>query len=45
MTLVRMTRSAAIEQARAGGFTEGQTALTILLAAEHLRRVDETRTS
>ncbi|MBA2295235.1 MAG: TIGR04282 family arsenosugar biosynthesis glycosyltransferase [Actinobacteria bacterium] len=44
LTLVRMPRAEAIERARAGGFTEGQTALTILLAAEHLTRRDERST-
>ena len=36
VTLVRMPLAEALERARSGGFTEGQTALTILLAAEHL---------
>jgi uncharacterized protein len=36
VTLVRMDLMEAVETARRGGFAEGQTALTILLAAEHL---------
>lgn len=36
VTLVRMTLGEAFARARAGGFAEGQTALTILLAAERL---------
>jgi len=36
VTLVRMPLAEALSRARAGGFTEGQTALTILLAAEHV---------
>jgi len=36
VTLVRMPLAEALSRARTGGFTEGQTALTILLAAEHL---------
>ena len=38
VTLVRMRLAEALERARTGGFTEGQTALTILLAAERLTR-------
>ncbi|MCI0636610.1 MAG: DUF2064 domain-containing protein, partial [Actinobacteria bacterium] len=37
VTLVRMPLDEALSKARRGGFTEGQTALTILLAAERLR--------
>ncbi len=37
VTLVRLPLQQALHRARSGGFTEGQTALTILLAAEHLR--------
>lgn len=37
VTVVRMSLADALDRARAGGFTEGQTALTILLAAEHVR--------
>lgn len=36
VTLVRVPLADAVARARAGGFTEGQTALTILLAAEAL---------
>ncbi len=36
VTLVRQPLAEAVASARAGGFAEGQTALTILLAAEHL---------
>ena len=36
VTLVRMPLDEAVSRARSGGFAEGQTALTILLAAEHL---------
>ncbi len=36
VTLVRMPVSEAVAVARAGGFPEGQTALTVLLAAERL---------
>ncbi len=36
VTLVRMPLREAVETARRGGFAEGQTALTILLAGEHL---------
>jgi len=36
VTLVRMPLQEAVKTARAGGFAEGQTALTILLAAERL---------
>ena len=36
VTLVRMPLGEAFACARAGGFAEGQTALTILLAAERL---------
>jgi uncharacterized protein len=36
VTLVRMPLAEALSSARSGGFTEGQTALTILLAAERL---------
>lgn len=36
MTLVRLPLRTAVATARGGGFTEGQTALTILLAAEFL---------
>ncbi len=36
VTLVRLPLAEAVIRARAGGFTEGQTALTILLAAERL---------
>jgi uncharacterized protein len=36
VTVVRVPLAEALERARAGGFTEGQTALTILLAAERL---------
>ena len=39
--LVRMPLGGALARARAGGFAEGQTALTILLAAELLGRIDE----
>ena len=38
VTLVRMPLDEAISRARSGGFAEGQTALTILLAAEHLAK-------
>jgi uncharacterized protein len=38
VTLVRMPLDEAVARARAGGFAEGQTALTILLAAERLDR-------
>ena len=38
MTLVRMPLAEAVARARLGGFLEGQTALTILLAAERLER-------
>ena len=38
VTLVRMPLAEAVACARRGGFAEGQTALTILLAAEHLER-------
>ena len=38
VTLVRVPLGEAVEQARRGGFAEGQTALTILLAGEHLDR-------
>ena len=38
VTLVRMSLPEAIARARLGGFLEGQTALTILLAAERLER-------
>ena len=38
MTLVRMPLDEAVSRARAGGFAEGQTALTILLAAESLEQ-------
>ena len=41
LTLVRMPVAEALVRARAGGFTEGQTALTILLAAEWLAAVGE----
>ena len=37
VTLVRMPLAEAFARARSGGFTEGQTALTILLAAQHLQ--------
>jgi rSAM/selenodomain-associated transferase 1 len=40
VTLVRVPLAESIRRARAGGFTEGQTALTILLAAERLGRRD-----
>jgi rSAM/selenodomain-associated transferase 1 len=40
VTLVRVPLDEAVARARSGGFAEGQTALTILLAAEYL----ETRT-
>lgn len=40
VTLVRMPLAEAVEMARRGGFAEGQTALTILLAAE---RIDGSR--
>ncbi len=36
VALVRLPIVAALEQARAGGFQEGQTALAILLSAPHL---------
>lgn len=36
LTMVRMPLADALARARRGGFTEGQTALTILLAAERL---------
>ncbi len=36
VTLVRLPLDEAVARARAGGFAEGQTALTVLLAAEHL---------
>ena len=36
VTLVRLPLREAVARARAGSFAEGQTALTILLAAEHL---------
>jgi rSAM/selenodomain-associated transferase 1 len=36
LELVRVPLTAAVARARAGGFTEGQTALAILLAAPHL---------
>ena len=36
VAVVRMPASEAFERARGGGFAEGQTALTILLAAAHL---------
>jgi 8-oxo-dGTP pyrophosphatase MutT (NUDIX family) len=38
VTLVRLPLGDAVARARAGGFAEGQTALTILLAAERLDR-------
>ncbi len=38
VTLVRMPLDEAVSRARSGGFAEGQTALTILLAAEHLEK-------
>jgi rSAM/selenodomain-associated transferase 1 len=38
VTLVRMPLAEAVEHARTGGFAEGQTALTVLLAAEALER-------
>lgn len=38
VTLVRMPLAEAVVRARAGGFVEGQTALTILLAAERLEQ-------
>jgi rSAM/selenodomain-associated transferase 1 len=38
VALVRMPLAEAVARARAGGFAEGQTALTILLAAERLER-------
>jgi len=38
VTLVRMPLNEAISRARSGGFAEGQTALTILLAAERLEK-------
>lgn len=38
VTCVRVPVAEALARARAGGFAEGQTALTILLAAEHLGR-------
>ena len=38
VTLLRMPLAEAVARARAGGFAEGQTALTILLAAERLAR-------
>jgi rSAM/selenodomain-associated transferase 1 len=39
VTVVRMPLEEALSRARAGGFTEGQTALTILLAAERLEQM------
>lgn len=39
MALVRMPVDEAVETARQGGFAEGQTALTILLAAERIGRI------
>jgi uncharacterized protein len=41
VALVRMPLAEAIARARGGGFAEGQTALTILLAAEQLEREPE----
>ena len=41
VTLVRLPFGEAVARARAGGFAEGQTALTVLLAAEHLERQGE----
>ncbi|MBA3434305.1 MAG: TIGR04282 family arsenosugar biosynthesis glycosyltransferase [Actinobacteria bacterium] len=38
VTLVRMPLDEAVSRARSGGFVEGQTALTILLAGERLER-------
>lgn len=38
VTLVRLPLADAVARARAGGFVEGQTALTILLAAEAIER-------
>ncbi len=39
MTLVRLPLEEAVQTARRGGFAEGQTALTILLAAERLENL------
>ena len=39
MTLVRLPLVEAVQTARRGGFAEGQTALTILLAAERLENL------
>jgi uncharacterized protein len=41
VTVVRMPLDEAVTRARAGGFTEGQTALTILLAGERIQRVGD----
>ncbi|MGI8972873.1 MAG: TIGR04282 family arsenosugar biosynthesis glycosyltransferase [Gaiella sp.] len=43
VTLVRMPVGDAVSLARVGGFAEGQTALTILLAAERLEQYDHER--
>ncbi len=39
VALVRVPITAAVERARAGGFSEGQTALAILLGASHLEQL------
>ena len=39
VTLVRLPLEEAVQTARRGGFAEGQTALTILLAAERLENL------
>ena len=44
VTLVRQPLAEAVASARAGGFAEGQTALTILLAAERLGLDERTNT-
>lgn len=45
LSVVRMPLADAIRAARAGRLPEGQTALTLLLAAEHLDRPDERSTT